>query len=42
MFVVAAVYASPLIFGSANEKKMLRTPQELEGSYQEYDKSSEV
>ena len=28
---IAAIYASPILCGSINEKKMIRTPTELEG-----------
>jgi hypothetical protein len=31
----AAVYVSPLIFGSNNEKKMIRSPQEIDAGFGE-------
>eukprot|EP01039_Chlorochromonas_danica_P004238 gene4238-4657_t len=33
LFIGAAVYFSPLFFGTANEKKILRSPQEIEASF---------
>jgi outer membrane murein-binding lipoprotein Lpp len=32
LLVAAAVYASPLVCGSANEAKIIRSPQELDGN----------
>lgn len=41
MLMGAAIYISPIIFGSANEKKMLRTPQSIEG-FDEYESKAGV
>jgi hypothetical protein len=35
LLVVAALYISPLTFGSNNEKKMLKSPQEIDTGYSE-------
>ena len=41
-FMVAiAVYISPLACGSNNEKKMIRSPQELEEGYKAYEDTTE-
>ena len=39
MFI--AVYISPLTCGSNNEKKMIRSPQELEEGYKAYEDATE-
>jgi hypothetical protein len=36
LLFAAAIYVSPLMCGSANEKKMLRTPTEIESGYAPY------
>lgn len=33
LLLVAALYMSPLLFGSKNEKKMINSPQEVDTSY---------
>ena len=39
LLVIAAIYASPMICGSANEKKMMSTPQEVETGFAVSDSS---
>ena len=39
MFFVGAIYISPIITGSANEKKMTSSPHELESGYTAYEDS---
>jgi hypothetical protein len=36
LVLFAAIYISPFIFGSANEVKMIRAPQEIETGYTAY------
>lgn len=36
LFSAGAVYASPLIMGSNNEKKMISSPQEIDSGYAAY------
>ena len=39
LLVVAAIYASPMLCGSANEKKMMSSPQEIETGFAVSDSS---
>jgi hypothetical protein len=39
LFGFAAVYVSPLLMGSNNEKKMIRSPQEIETGYSDRSRS---
>lgn len=39
LLVAAALYVSPMIAGSPNEKKIIRNPQELDNSYSAYEEN---
>jgi hypothetical protein len=39
LLIIAGIYASPLICGSANEKKMMSSPQEVETGFAVSDSS---
>lgn len=40
LFMAAAIYVSPLMCGSNNEKKMIRSPQEIESGYAAYSENT--
>lgn len=41
LFTSAALFLSPLVMGSSNEKKMVNSPQEIDTGYSSYDDSSQ-
>ena len=41
LMIVAAAYISPIMCGSPNEQKMVKSPSEIEGGYAAFDKDTD-